>query len=118
MEQETAGSGVTPAPASGEAAEVTTEETSPAAELTIGESDCEQGAGVNMRLRAVTRALITATVDEDAELRQRSSESLARLGQAHPLTVMAEWLTVFTSAREHGWIHICKSKAEGGLVIF
>ena len=97
MEQETAGSGVTPAPAPGEAAELTPEETS-------GESDCDQVPGVNMRLKAVTRALITATVDEDEELRLRSSDSLARLGQAHPLTVMAEWLSVFTSARHHGWI--------------
>ena len=103
MEQETAGSGVTPAPAPGEAAEVTTEETS-APELTTGESDCDQVPGVNMRLKAVTRALITASVDEDEELRLRSSDSLARLGQAHPLTVMAEWLSVFTSARHHGWI--------------
>ena len=98
MEQETAG---TPAPAPGEAAELTPEETS---ELTTGESDCDQVPGVNMRLKAVTRALITATVDEDEELRLRSSDSLARLGQAHPLTVMAEWLSVFTSARHHGWI--------------
>ena len=101
MEQETAGSGVTPAPAPGEAAELTTGETS---EVTTEESDCDQVPGVNMRLKAVTRALISATVDEDEELRLRSSDSLARLGQAHPLTVMAEWLSVFTSARHHGWI--------------
>ena len=91
MEQETAGSGFTPPE---EAAEVTPAENTSAAELTIEEQ------GASMRLRAVTRALISAAQDEDEELRLRSSESLARLGQAHPLTVMAEWLTVFTSARD------------------
>ena len=83
MEQETAGNSVTP---SEEAAVVTPE--------TI------EDQGASMRLRAVTRALISAALDEDEELRLRSSESLARLGQVHPLTVMAEWLTVFTSARD------------------
>ena len=92
MEQETAGSGVTPSEEVAE--EVTSAENTSAAELTI------EDQGVSMRLRAVTRALISAAQDEDEELRLRASESLARLGQAHPLTVMAEWLTVFTSARD------------------
>ena len=87
MEQETAGGGVTPAPAPEEADVITPEESEPV-------------VGPSMKLRTVTRALLTAAVDEDEELRTRSSASLSRLGGAHPLTVLAEWLAVFTSARD------------------
>ena len=82
---------------------MTPEEATSAAELTTEQGEASGG---NMRLRAVTRALLTAALDEDEELRVKASESLARLGRAHPLTVMSEWLSLFTSTRDHGWILI------------
>ena len=66
----------------------------------ITPEESEPVVGPSMKLRTVTRALLTAAVDEDEELRARSSASLSRLGGAHPLTVLAEWLAVFTSARD------------------
>lgn len=65
----------------------------------------------NMRLRAAVKALVSSSMEEDEELRVASSQSLVKLASLHPLTVLTEWHSCFTTERDKCSKSLQKKKA-------
>ena len=55
----------------------------------------------NMRLRVAVKALLGSATSDDPEVRSGACQSLSKLGQFHPLTLLTEWLSLFNDEREH-----------------